>query len=302
MSKQFRIHALAACALALAFSVSAQAGASRTFVSTTGNDANTAVNCSPSANCRTFAAALSVTNSGGEIVVLTSGGYGPATIAQPVVISAIGVDASISVTTPGTHALVINTPGNVTITGLNLHGEGIGGSGIEVIQVGFLHLYDMLIENFGANGVDFEASGELAVYGSAFNDNDNAGLQINGGGGTFFVAVYVQDSSFDHNGFGVEDLFGRVTVANSSAQYNNTGFLVEGGNLTLSNDRAIFNSTALSVVPSAALYFENCLISNNGTAYNIVTGGTLAGSNPGTSLSAPGQSTSGTLSTAIALQ
>src|SRR5579871_4546372 len=44
----------------------------RSFVATTGNDAN---NCTESAYCRTLAAALTVTNPGGEIIVVTSGGW-----------------------------------------------------------------------------------------------------------------------------------------------------------------------------------------------------------------------------------
>ncbi len=48
--------------------------AQRTFVSTSGSDANTASNCTSTAPCRGFTAALTVTDAGGEIVVLTSGG------------------------------------------------------------------------------------------------------------------------------------------------------------------------------------------------------------------------------------
>ena len=125
MEPQQTITRVTALAVKLILSLSTCAGAARTFVSTIGNDANTSANCSPSAPCRTFSAALSVTNPGGELVVLTSGGYGPATITQPVVITAIGVDASISVTTSGadTFGLAISTPGNVTLIGLSLHGE-----------------------------------------------------------------------------------------------------------------------------------------------------------------------------------
>ena len=82
-----------------------------------GNDANTSANCSPAAPCRTFAAALPVTNSGGEIVVLTSGGYGPVNITQPVIITAIGVDASISATS-SENVISILTTGNVTLIGI----------------------------------------------------------------------------------------------------------------------------------------------------------------------------------------
>src|ERR1035438_5253486 len=108
MEPQRTITRVAALAVKLILSVSACAGATRTFVSTIGNDANTSANCSPSAPCRTLSAALSVTYPGGEIVVLTSGGYGPATITQSVVITAIGVDASITQADPVGAAITIN--------------------------------------------------------------------------------------------------------------------------------------------------------------------------------------------------
>src|ERR1017187_5502993 len=118
-------HVIAGAALALVFTFTAQAQNNRSFVATTGNDTN---NCSAAAYCRTFGRALAQTNSGGEIVVVNSGGYGPATISQPVVITAIGIDASI--TAASGDALTINTTGNVTITGLNLNGGGTASVGV----------------------------------------------------------------------------------------------------------------------------------------------------------------------------
>lgn len=52
----------------------------RTSVSTSGDDANTANLCSAAQPCRSFTAALTVTNTNGEIIALTSGGYGAVTI------------------------------------------------------------------------------------------------------------------------------------------------------------------------------------------------------------------------------
>jgi hypothetical protein len=143
-------------AFALTGSVSATPAppSSRTFVSTFGNDANMSLSCSAAANCRTFAAALSVTNPGGEVVVVNSGGYGPATISQPIVITAVGVDASISATT-GANGITINTAGSVTLSGLGLHGEATGNDGILIQQVGLLRLYNLLIENFTNDGIHF---------------------------------------------------------------------------------------------------------------------------------------------------
>lgn len=56
--------------------------AQRTFVSTAGNDANTANLCSAQNPCRGFAAAQTVTSTNGEIIALTSGGYGSISIRQ----------------------------------------------------------------------------------------------------------------------------------------------------------------------------------------------------------------------------
>ena len=100
--------ALACATLALAFTITAQAQNNRSFVSTLGNDASA---CTTSAHCRTFTRALAVTNPKGEIVVVDSGGYGPATITQPVTISAIGVVASITQANPNQNGLTINTSG-----------------------------------------------------------------------------------------------------------------------------------------------------------------------------------------------
>lgn len=297
MSYQTHVaHLLAMLAIALVFSDSAQAGATRTFVSTTGNDANTSANCGPSAPCRTFAAALSVTNAGGEIVVLTSGGYGPATISQPIIITAIGVDASISVTTSGGNGITINTPGNVTLIGLNLHGEGTGANGVLVQQVGFLRLYNMFIENFASVDVDFEVSGKLAIYNSMLS-SAFAGLQVVNAS----ASVYVEGTAFDANNLGVSIFAGQLTISDSSAEYNATGFSTTGGNLTLFGDRASFNGTALEAGGGGAMVLANCLIANNTAAF-LVSGGTMAGTSPGTNLIAPGQTTTGALGTPIALQ
>ena len=293
-------HLLTVSTAALALAIPSQAGVTRTFVATTGNDSNTSVNCSPTAPCRTFTAALSVTNSGGEIVVLNSGGYGPATIAQAVTITAVGVDASISVTTAGANGLTINTSGNVTLVGLNLHGEATGHDGILVQKVGFLRLFNMLIENFTNHGVDFGVFGSLSIYRSALNDNTAAGVAV----GNVSSFVLVNGSSFDHNGNGVTVSAGNATVVNSSVSHsaNTNAFLASGGALTLFNDRVLANNIALGASSGGTLFFSNCFMENNTTAYDVGAGGSITGTSPGTSLIEPGQTTSGSLATAVALQ
>lgn len=72
--------------------------AQRTFVSTQGNDANTASLCSRNAPCRGFAAAISVVTAGGEVVALDSGGYGAISITKSVqLVAPTGVYAAITI-------------------------------------------------------------------------------------------------------------------------------------------------------------------------------------------------------------
>jgi hypothetical protein len=205
----FATNVICGAAIVLAFTVTAPAQNNRSFVATTGNDAN---NCSASAYCRTFAAALAVTNPGGEIVEVNSGGYGPATITQPVVITAVGVDASITATSG--NGLTINTAGNVTITGLNLHGGGTGSVGVEVQAVGFLRLYSMQIENFVNYGVDFPAGGNLAIYDSKINDCGGAGLNVRNAA----AKAYVHNTAFDNDNIAgaLANDGGMLAIADSS--------------------------------------------------------------------------------------
>jgi hypothetical protein len=75
MTKNLSLLAAALISLGVASS-SAQAvgtGASRTFVSGAGSDSGT---CPVSTPCRTFAYALTQTATNGEIIVLSSAGYG----------------------------------------------------------------------------------------------------------------------------------------------------------------------------------------------------------------------------------
>src|SRR5215831_7904358 len=86
---------LLASSLLLIVASSASAQVQRTFVSGLGSDGNP---CSRTAPCRTFPQAVSQTNSGGEVYVLDSAGFGAFTITKPVsIVAPQGVTAGISV-------------------------------------------------------------------------------------------------------------------------------------------------------------------------------------------------------------
>jgi hypothetical protein len=172
-----------ACVAAVLLSSEACA-ALRTFVATTGVDTNTSVNCGPTAPCRTFNAALSVTDAGGEVVVLNSGGYGPATITQSVSITAPdGVYAGVTVAS-GNTGFTITTPGvNVALKGLTITGSGVAASnGVVVAVIGAVTLTveNCVISNPSGTGIDFVGSGVLRVVDTLIRDS-GWGVIVQGG-------------------------------------------------------------------------------------------------------------------------
>lgn len=267
---------LASTTLVLLFASNAAAQNNRSFVATTGNDAN---NCSASAFCRTFGRALAVTNAGGEIIVVDSGGYGPATITQPVTISANGIVASITQATAGQNALTINSVGNVTISGLSLHGQGAGNDGILVESVGFLRLYNMTIEDFKNDGVQFPAVGFLAIYDSKISSNGANGLATGSG-------TYVHNTSFDGNvNAGVFASGGGQDITDAHATANGVGFQSSGGFMVLLGAHIFGNGTGLKVSGGGILFMYS-LVTGNGTACSV-SSGVLNGTSPATSFVAP---------------
>lgn len=149
--------------LVLAASVHA---AQRTFVSTGGGDANTAASCSLVSPCRSFGAALTVTDPNGEIIVLDSGGYGRVTIDRSVAITApVGVYAGISVFS-GEIGIDINTAGiKVALRGLTINGQG-GGRGINALAADELHIEGCVVSNLVGTGIGLDTKDPAAQPGN----------------------------------------------------------------------------------------------------------------------------------------
>ena len=89
MPKMFSTASIfAAMLLSVVHVAPAEAQATRTWVSGTGNDANP---CSRVAPCKTFAGAISKTTPNGEINVIDAGAYGVVTITKSLTINAEGL-------------------------------------------------------------------------------------------------------------------------------------------------------------------------------------------------------------------
>lgn len=145
--------------------------AQRTFVSILGSDSNTASSCGNSTPCRGFAAAMTVTDTGGEIVVQTSGGYGPVSVTKSVsLIAAPGIYAGISVFS-GAGIAVAASGANVVLRGLTINGLG-GAQGVYITDASKVSVENCVVGHFAAgSGVVANSAVKLRVVDSLFRDN-----------------------------------------------------------------------------------------------------------------------------------
>ena len=180
-------------ALAAAPTVSAQAQSARTFVSPTGNDGNKG--CSMTAPCRTFQAAIRVTNSGGEITVLGTADYGTLTIDRAISIAnGGGFEAAIMVPFNG-FGITINAGANdaVSLRGLTLEGNGNASTGIQVNSAKSLTVDNCVIRHFWSTGISvFATTGNLLVSNSLVSDNAANGITVAGKGTGTVSAVLIR--------------------------------------------------------------------------------------------------------------
>lgn len=244
----------------------AQAGsptASHTYVSSTGNDANSksGIPCGRTAPCATFQGALSVTNPGGLISVIDSGDYGHASISQNVTIDGTGSNAAITVATG--NAVDINMGFNavVTLRHLTLTGPRAANT-TGVLQGGGSLLVDgCKISGFSA-GLD--GSGNIVVQNTTIT---NCGDGIVGKptllslrdstiqGCTFGVSLIrgglvdvsrctiAQNSNGGLGGFGTAGTTTILTATGCTISGNGTG-VQAGANITINlNDNDVWNNT-----------------------------------------------------------
>jgi hypothetical protein len=252
----------------------------RSFVATFGSDAN---NCTPSNECRSFARAIAVTNSGGEIIAVNSGGYGPFSIAKDIIVMAApGAVAALTVTSGD--GIDIGGVGHVVLRGLDIteldpYGAGISASGygnvaIEdcsvaggPIVIGYSGGYrplailtNTVVRNAGNGG--FYAAGEnIVLLRCRAEANGSAGLQVGGG------STPADVSAVDF-----------VSVGNNDGVYVTSATPTGNGTLNLDHaliSRNIFDGVVIDAVGytgTATVRVTNSTVVDNG-GYGFWNGG-----------------------------
>jgi hypothetical protein len=179
MTKITSLQAIAAALLACGlFAAPAQAGPNRTWVSGTGTDSGT---CAITAPCKTFAFALTQTAAGGEIDVLSPGGYGAVTINHAISIINDGVGvAAIGTSSGNAITITAGATDSIHLRGLTLAGLGTGLNGIQFTTGGNLAIENCVIRNFANAGLNItpSTSSSFSVSNTISSNNTSIGISV----------------------------------------------------------------------------------------------------------------------------
>jgi hypothetical protein len=232
-------------ALAVASSPAIAVGTSaRTFVTAVAGTNDTGT-CAISAPCRTFAYALTQTAQNGEIVVLSSGGYGVVTITQSVSIINTSNFAGVTVASGGT-GITINagTNDSVTLRGLTVDGGGTGSNGVVFNSGGELTIDQCDVMNFvGASA----ATGNGIIIQPASGNHNIVITNTTASNNKYGVHYFPPSGSTATTGIVID----RVNATN-----NEYGISINGSNSSGTANASISNSIA-SVNTFDGLYFQN---------------------------------------------
>jgi len=234
----------------------------RSAVSLTGSDTAT---CTVPDPCRTFDVAISKTNPGGEVIVLSSAGYGPFTVNKSVSI----------ISPPAYHAAIAPAAGNaitvsvdsavVVLRGLTITGGFGGGNGIaftgqtSTASNTKLYIDHCVISGFPSRGINFARNGTLFVAETTVRQSGSEGILIDGSPG------FPSQASIDH--ILVEENFDGLRVENATVAIRDS--------VAAENSDVGFFAFASQAGSTADLSANNCQATHN-------TDGFFAGSGAGT--------------------
>jgi hypothetical protein len=226
---------------------------SRTFVSGSGLDSNP---CSLAAPCRTMTQALTVTNAGGEVVILSTAGYGPFTVNKAVTIEAPpGIYAGITAAT-GDGIDVNANPGDVvTLRGFTVINQNSGGTGIAFNSGGTLNIENCVVDGFtSSTGIGLYAPAETFVKDTVVRDS-SFGFFVDPMTTGTALTITMDHVRVDGNTIGLFVVPGDATAATVSAV-----------NAVIRNSSISNNSNGVDISPQVGVVsvgLERCLIANN---------------------------------------
>ena len=234
-------------------STAALATTQRTFVATTGNDANA---CTLAGPCRSFGKAITQTIAGGEVIVLDSGGYGTVVITKAISITAPqGVYAGISVFFGIGISVNAGASDAVKLSGLTLNGLG-GSDGIVFNTGAALTVERCVVRGFTGTGVHFQPglTAKLVIRDSVASENGGDGIFVSSTASG--VHGVIANVLVERNQFGIE--------VSGSGNAGSLDFVVDNSVVANNAQDGILADTAPSGGTPTHLTVVNSTSSGNG--------------------------------------
>jgi hypothetical protein len=253
----------------------AQAQATRTWVSGTGDDVNP---CSRTAPCKTFAGAISKTADCGEIDALDPAGYGTITMTKGIKIDGGGGEAgqvASILATSGVPGVTVNNssvacPFNV-LRNLDINGIQSGGIGVNILQGSKVSIENVDIENMLQQCINMSPTNAMTlfVYNSNLENCANGGLLSSTSSGTNRFNISKSTIHRNSANAGVKATSNTLGTIHNSMVNNNAGGGVEATGATskiavdlsqVSNNQVfgIHSGTGAQVsVTNTAIFFNN---------------------------------------------
>jgi hypothetical protein len=278
---------------AIAFAPSAQAQATRTWVSGVGDDVNP---CSRTAPCKTYAGAISKTAAGGEISTLDPGGFGSVTITKSITING---DATIGgILASLTNGVTVNNlaTDRVVLRNLSINGAGNGLQGVRMLNAsGKLVIDRCVIQNFRnsatSRGIDvaLTGSGQIHILNTVIADNSN-GVRLSTTAGQ--LLAFMDGSSIVNSTTGVGGAGFEAAAGNTVAQIRNSnitnnagdGVKASGASTQITVDSSSISINAINAinasVAGARIRLANNVIANNNVSIAIAAGAFVDSTTP----------------------
>jgi hypothetical protein len=262
--------------------MSAQAQATRTWVSGVGDDANP---CSRTAPCKTFAGAISKTAAGGEISVLDPGGFGGITITKSITINGEGsLGGILAALVNGVIVNALSTD-TVILRNLSINGAGNGLNGVRILSAKAVHIENCDIYGFRGNpgrGVDINigsaATTQVFISESTISNNLAAGIAVFPSVGSPVAKVQITDSILSNNASGIFAGQGAIfTLENTTVSGNTTAGIDAAGTGQVNVDDSVIshNLRGITTAGTSTVRLSRSAITNNPTAGFTITGGTI---------------------------
>jgi hypothetical protein len=257
-------------------SAPAYAQATRTWVSGVGDDNNTVNGCSRSAPCKTFAGAISVTDTNGEIDCIDAGGFGTLTITKSITIDCSGTFGGIVVA--GANGITINltaTPDplkSVVLRGISINGAGNAGQaglkGVSILSAAVVTLENMVIMNFAQQGVaDTRTTpGKLFIKNSVIRNNAGVGIAVAAAtGGTNMVSI--ENTHSINNLYGVATGNGnQIKITRSVFSGNSVAGIEADGGAQIGVEHSTVNFNGTGVLANGTIWLDDTEVSFNQAA------------------------------------